>query len=338
MRILPSLLLCLIVSTIALAAPTTSQVSKFFDVIGTVDAIVRVGETSPETFCQTVSKLNLLQSNEGSSCQNKIKELEFIGFHGTVAKNIDSFHNGIAVFDPQNPNDSKESAPITRLRHGRGFYMTDSIMAARYYQTNAVEQCSESVRQGSAENVPEVVDPKCRPALCGVFAKKKFWSIIPKLYVRQFRETNEGYKKLWYDMDGTEEAISEYMAKKGITRKPLLFSPVFSAEGKDMQVAVPPEHTGHLVAFCTLDSVASKLFLEYDNAETITQLPVDLTKEMTESAGRFFGPQFENMLNLNYWRQMKIHDGIERGENNDERGAWEVDSIGVDWSKTLKTT
>ncbi|KAI9139187.1 hypothetical protein BKA69DRAFT_685639 [Paraphysoderma sedebokerense] len=206
--------------------------------------------------------------------------------------------------------------------------MTDSIMSARYFQENAFQQCSESLRRDSEENNPKAVDPKCKPALCGVFATKDFWTTIPKLYVRRFRETNEGFKTLWYNTDESEKAIAEYITKKGISRKPLLFSPVFHNEGKEMQIVVPPEHTGDLIAFCTLDSLASKLFHEHD-AENIPALTVDLKKEMTESAGRFFGAQLKKMLNLNYVRQMKIHGGIERDENSDDPGAWEMDSIGV---------
>ncbi|KAI9139186.1 hypothetical protein BKA69DRAFT_1144620 [Paraphysoderma sedebokerense] len=193
-------------------------------------------------------------------------------------------------------------------------------MAVRYFRKAAYQRCKDR----------KFSEGECEPALCGVFMSKKAWSEIPKVYFRPFKRTDDGELKfIWYDQDETDKAIVKYMEQKGITKKPLIFSPVFRLEGWKMQVAVPSDHTDKLVALCTRDSLAHQLWERYP--EDIGRQPVNLAEETQASAGRLFGSHFEGMLDLNYWSRMKIHEGINKddsGRNERDGEQIELDTIG----------
>ncbi|KAI9135808.1 hypothetical protein BKA69DRAFT_1129772 [Paraphysoderma sedebokerense] len=276
MRPLTPALLCLLLSTLTTAGPKLSQVYKLFEVA--ISSISNRG-TKFKTLCEAISNSKLSKSSEELekkiSCSDFFDTYQFLGFHGTAATNIDSIQDGITVFDTRNPNNNENLNPVNGWRHGPAFYVTDSIMSARLFANQAVEQCKDKSPQ----------NPDCAQALCGIFITKESWSNIPKVYFRPHINMNGRTKYVWYQVGRTNRAIKMYMKRKATQKMPLVFSPAFYKEGEHMQMAVPPEHTDNLVAFCTHDSLGSQLSGTY----TYRNIPpIDLRQESIESAGRLF--------------------------------------------------
>ncbi|KAI9144188.1 hypothetical protein BKA69DRAFT_1056192 [Paraphysoderma sedebokerense] len=280
---------------------------------------------------------NLKQSlvsctDDGRPNLDILRDFHFLGWHGTIVKHIDSLHNEIKVFDPTKPDENLDAKSVNTLKHGQGFYTTDSINVARQYQGNAYISCLEKkgFLDGSAEfdgttkSMVRKEDPECAPAMCGIFMSRSFWKSVPKVFDRG----SSGAKAVKAHPDPVkpmaDENVPENAGEKTIDIQPLIFSEL----GPAMQTVVPPMHVGNVMALCAYDSVGRE-YLNRHWYYDMPKKPIDLNREKVGTIGQYFGSNFESMVGLNYWKRLRIQSKRKNGSrDNRSKDGWEVEVIG----------
>lgn len=318
--------------TTSIGIPFKKSIARLYDVFSTVGVNRSPGTNSCQQQLEPVQDLEkpvVLCGPNGELDLNALSNLHFLGWHGTIVKHIDSLHDSIRIFDPKTTDNNEESKPISIiLRHGPGFYATDSVTTARYYQGTAYYDCVEKKEDinvntwnGPTRNAAKSEDPCCAPAMCGIFTTKTFWNKVPKVFVRDYKDKANGIL-LRYNPPVLEKEISNYISRNKFNMKPLQFSEVTM---NDMQTAVPKEHEGQIVAICDHDSVGEDYLNKYW-VENVLSVRFNLKDERSGTLGKLFGKHINNMLRLNYWRYMKV---LYNGQSDGNKG-WAFEVIGKD--------
>ncbi|KAI9139209.1 hypothetical protein BKA69DRAFT_687228 [Paraphysoderma sedebokerense] len=291
---------------------STSSTFQSYDIVSALDTfhtpICKSPQSSPVSMQMqghgggTEDKPSFLCPTNGVLNQEDLKNVQFLGFHGTIVAYIKSLEKGARVVT------KGES-----LKHGPGFYVSDSLSASRMYSTLSHQTCAEhleSIRTKLSEKIEPHKPPEwgCEPSMCAIFASKSFWSQTPKVNVKRFyRFTDGSLQLLYWRPERTRQAVQDYMSNKRITTRPILCSPMGPDYSHSTQCVFSAEHAKNLVAVCTYDSVGAKIARKYSNGriELIPSLPISTQNGIESTFGGMFGESFKDMLRWNYRNVMQ---------------------------------
>ncbi|KAI9139208.1 hypothetical protein BKA69DRAFT_687227 [Paraphysoderma sedebokerense] len=274
---------------------STSNIQQDFDVIAALDSFYTPSCNLPRAR-NSKDKPIIRCSKKGVLNQNDLKNLQFLGFHGTVVAHVKSLEKEIQVGSSQFQGGSK---------HGPGFYFSDSLSASRLYSTVVHQHCRLRVDSTSSTKplqLRKLLERSCEPAMCAIFGSKSFWLETPKVYMRGYHKFRDGsVKQLYWNPENTKEAVEEYMIEKGVTT-PIMFSPLGGEFSTEMQGVFSSEHVKHVVAVCSYDSQGSKIAKKYGMKfrEYIPWLPISEEDELEETFAKLFGERFKDMVKFSY--------------------------------------
>ncbi|KAI9144287.1 hypothetical protein BKA69DRAFT_1056701 [Paraphysoderma sedebokerense] len=243
---------------------------------------------------------------------DKLKDLVFVGWHGTISSHIDSIHNGIEVDEDVTKRSSEGKMKYDKF--GKGFYVTDAISESRQFAEQSRLECLTKLEANNPEATED--DKKvCEQAVCAVFAGDEFWKDIPKVVISK-------YSPKFWTLDGPSNILSMYLYEhyqiKRNPHVPVVFSHLYRT-GKQMEAKFDSEHVKSLVAVCAVDDIAASdatdfNFESFKKRESETkgskkdteekglffEEDMELQREGQTNLGRFFGDTYASLLKFKY--------------------------------------
>ncbi|KAI9144360.1 hypothetical protein BKA69DRAFT_1173091 [Paraphysoderma sedebokerense] len=168
---------------------------------------------------------------------------QFVGFHGTINKFVDQERNTVMI-------NNQGSMETNRL--GTGFYVTDSIMDARYKAETDQHECLQEIdgKDKAVEEVDELLSRRgCDYAMCAAFISKRYWSDTDKVILSR---TTSG---IW---EGEAIHLLNRYQNNGPHRPVVAISHMYR-KGRTMEMKFIPEHAQHMLIVCGEDDVAEKV-------------------------------------------------------------------------------
>ncbi|KAI9144358.1 hypothetical protein BKA69DRAFT_1173089 [Paraphysoderma sedebokerense] len=256
------------------------------------------------------------------------EDWQFVGFHGTINKFVDQERNTVMI-------NNQGSMETNRL--GTGFYVTDSIMDARYKAETDRRECLRE-NEGSDQTVEEADEllsgRRCDYAMCAAFISKRYWSNADKVIVSR---TTSGF---W---EG--EAIDHLNRyQNNGPRRPVIAISHMYRKGRTMEMKFVPEHSQHMLIVCGEDDVAERV-LGNDWDSFLSKSKKNLAKSNGFESGMGVGFQdrywsnqknierrgsFAKLFSPSFYLDMldfSIESNIKKGQSGGS-GPWKINSVG----------